>query len=108
MCELLDFFYVVEPVKRRVLSFFFFESLFVAGEWWAQKASEHPELQSFAIKVLSQTCEGASRYKLKRNVAEKLLLSKGVSPCEKQHLEELAFVHYNLHLQSSKLQSQTK
>ncbi|WZY95707.1 hypothetical protein YC2023_068036 [Brassica napus] len=80
----------------------------IPGEWWAQKASEHPELQSFAIKVLSQTCEGASRYKLKRNVAEKLLLSKGVSPCEKQHLEELAFVHYNLHLQSSKLQSQTK
>ncbi|KAG2272130.1 hypothetical protein Bca52824_066685 [Brassica carinata] len=80
----------------------------IPGEWWAQKASEHPELQSFAVKVLSQTCEGASRYKLKRNVAEKLLLSKGVSPCEKQHLEELAFVHYNLHLQSSKLQSQTK
>ncbi|KAF3589644.1 hypothetical protein F2Q69_00031760 [Brassica cretica] len=80
----------------------------IPGEWWAQKASEHPELQSFAIKVLSQTCEGASRYKLKRNVAEKLLLSKGVSPCEKQHLEGLAFVHYNLHLQSSKLQSQTK
>lgn len=80
----------------------------IPGEWWAQKASEHPELQSFAIKVLSQTCEGASRYKLKRNVAEKLLLSKVVSPCEKQHLEELAFVHYNLHLQSSKLQSQTK
>lgn len=71
-------------------------------EWWTQKASEHPELQSFAIKVLSQTCEGASRYNLKRNVAEKLLLTKGVSPCEKQHLEELAFVHYNLHLQSCK------
>ncbi|KAF3612036.1 hypothetical protein DY000_02050768 [Brassica cretica] len=80
----------------------------IPGEWWAQKASEHPELQSFAVKVLSQTCEGASRYKLKRNVAEKLLLSKGVSPCEKQHLEELTFVHYNLHLQSSKLLSQTK
>ncbi|KAL0900258.1 hypothetical protein Bca101_084219 [Brassica carinata] len=74
----------------------------IPGEWWVQNAREHPELQSFAIKVLSQTCEGASRYKLKRNVAEKLLLTRGVSPCEKQHLEELAFVHYNLHLQCCK------
>lgn len=70
------------------------------AEWWAEKASQHPELQSFAIKVLSQTCEGASRYMLKRRVAEKLLLTRGMSRCEKQHLEELAFVHYNLHLQS--------
>uniref|UniRef100_M4FE40 HAT C-terminal dimerisation domain-containing protein n=2 Tax=Brassica campestris TaxID=3711 RepID=M4FE40_BRACM len=68
------------------------------AEWWAEKASQHPELQSFAIKVLSQTCEGASRYMLKRRVAEKLLLTRGMSRCEKQHLEELAFVHYNLHL----------
>ncbi|XP_018438278.2 uncharacterized protein LOC108810674 [Raphanus sativus] len=72
------------------------------AEWWVQKASQHPELQSFAIKILSQTCEGASRYKLKRNVAEKLLLTRGMSRREKQHLEELAFVHYNLHLQRFK------
>ncbi|CAA7016288.1 unnamed protein product [Microthlaspi erraticum] len=72
------------------------------AEWWAQKASEHPELQSFAVKVLSQTCEGASRYKMKRSLAEKLLLTEGMSRSEQQHLEELAFVHYNLHLQSCK------
>ncbi|KFK38639.1 hypothetical protein AALP_AA3G140700 [Arabis alpina] len=71
-------------------------------EWWSQKASEYPELQSFAIKILSQTCEGASRYKLKRSLAEKLLLTEGMSHREKQHLEELAFVHYNLHLQRYK------
>ncbi|KAG2317910.1 hypothetical protein Bca52824_021032 [Brassica carinata] len=69
------------------------------AEWWAKRSSQHPELQSFAIKILSQTCEGASRYKLNRSVAEKLLLTRGMSHCEKQHLEELAFVHYNLHLQ---------
>ncbi|KAG2317912.1 hypothetical protein Bca52824_021034 [Brassica carinata] len=68
------------------------------AEWWAQNSSQHPELQSFAIKILSQTCEGASMYKLKRSVAEKLLLTRGMSQCEKQHLEEFAFVHYNLHL----------
>ncbi|CAN6926206.1 unnamed protein product [Brassica oleracea] len=58
------------------------------AEWWAQKASQHPELQSFAIKILSQTCEGASKYKLKRSVAEKLLLTRGMSRFEEQHLEE--------------------
>ncbi|VVA97444.1 unnamed protein product [Arabis nemorensis] len=72
------------------------------AEWWAQKASQCPELQSFAIKILSQTCEGASRYKLKRSLAEQLLLTEGLSRREKKHLEELAFVHYNLHLQSCK------
>ncbi|KAG7581746.1 HAT C-terminal dimerization domain [Arabidopsis suecica] len=71
-------------------------------DWWTEKASQHPELQSFAIKILSQTCEGASRYKLKRSLAEKLLLTEGMSHCERKHLEELAFVHYNLHLQSCK------
>ncbi|CAA7016287.1 unnamed protein product [Microthlaspi erraticum] len=72
------------------------------AEWWGQKASQYPELQSFAIKVLSQTCEGASRYKLKRNLAEKLLLTEGRSQFEQHQLEKLAFVHYNLHLQSCK------
>ncbi|XP_009135274.1 uncharacterized protein LOC103859489 [Brassica rapa] len=72
------------------------------GEWWAQKASQHPELQSFAIKVLSQTCEGASRYKLQSRLAEKLVPSEGMTSCEQERLEDLAFVHYNLHLKSCK------
>ncbi|KAJ0242437.1 HAT protein [Hirschfeldia incana] len=75
---------------------------FSPAEWWAEKASQYPELQSFAIKILSQTCEGASKYKLNRSIAEKLLLTRGMGSCEKQHQEELAFVHYNLHLQSCK------
>ncbi|VVB17561.1 unnamed protein product [Arabis nemorensis] len=72
------------------------------AEWWSQKANEYPELQSFAVKILSQTCEGASRYKLKRSFAEKLLFTEEMSHYEQYHLEELAFVHYNLHLQSYK------
>ncbi|KAG7631035.1 Ribonuclease H-like superfamily [Arabidopsis suecica] len=70
--------------------------------WWTQKASQYPELQNLAVKILSQTSEGASRYKLKRSVAEKLLLTEGMSHCERKHLEELAVVHYNLQLQSFK------
>ncbi|XP_024015260.1 uncharacterized protein LOC112088936 [Eutrema salsugineum] len=72
------------------------------AEWWAQKASKHRELQGFAIKILSQTCEGASRYKLERSFAEKMLLTEGMSHSELKHREELVFVHYNLHLQSCK------
>ncbi|XP_023641216.1 uncharacterized protein LOC17893898 isoform X2 [Capsella rubella] len=71
------------------------------AEWWAQKASHHPELQSFAFMILSQTCEGASRYKLKRSLAEKLLLTEGLSHREQHHQEELVYVHYNLQLQQS-------
>ena len=77
-------------------------NLSFAGEWWAQKASQHPELQSFAIKVLSQTCEGASRYKLQSRLAEKLVFTEGTTSCELERLEDLAFVHYNLHLKSCK------
>ncbi|XP_018485877.1 uncharacterized protein LOC108856544 [Raphanus sativus] len=72
------------------------------AEWWAQKASNHPELQSFAIKILSQTCEGASRYKLQSKLAEKLVLTEGMTSFEQERLEDLAFVHYNLHLKSCK------
>ena len=73
-----------------------------AVNWWTQKANQYPELQNLAVKILSQTSEGASRYKLKRSVAEKLLLTEGMSHCERKHLEELAVVHYNLQLQSCK------
>ncbi|KAJ0249374.1 HAT transposon superfamily protein [Hirschfeldia incana] len=72
------------------------------AEWWAQKVRKHPELQSFAIKVLSQTCEGASRYMLKSKLAEKLVLTEGMTSSEQERLEDLAFVHYNLHLKSCK------
>ncbi|EOA32116.1 hypothetical protein CARUB_v10015366mg [Capsella rubella] len=69
-------------------------------DWWTQNGGQHAELKSFAVKILSQTCEGAWKYKLKRGLAEKLLLTEGMSHCEKKHVEEMAFVHYNLHLQS--------
>uniref|UniRef100_A0A1J3IPW9 Uncharacterized protein n=2 Tax=Noccaea caerulescens TaxID=107243 RepID=A0A1J3IPW9_NOCCA len=52
-----------------------------------EKASQHLKLQTFAIKILSQTCEGASRYKLKKSLAGKMLLTEGRSHCEQQHLQ---------------------
>ncbi|KAK4791950.1 hypothetical protein SAY86_022385 [Trapa natans] len=64
--------------------------------WWSIYGRDCPELQSFAIRILSQTIEGPSAYGLKREMAERLLASE--MDCEKDQLRELAFVHYNLQL----------
>lgn len=66
--------------------------------WWSHYGRQYPELQRFAIRVLSQNCDGAARYGLKRRLAEKLLTS-GKNPIEQQQLSDLTFVHYNLQLQ---------
>lgn len=47
---------------------------------------------------MSQNCDGAGRYALKRSLAEKLLTT-GRNPIEQRRLHDLAFVHYNLQLQ---------
>lgn len=47
---------------------------------------------------MSQTCVGASKYRLNRSLAEKLL-TKGRDRTEEQLLSDLTFVHYNLQLQ---------
>ena len=67
--------------------------------WWSRYAQQYPEFQRFATRILSQTCDGASRYELKKSLAEKLLM-KGRNPIEQQRLSDLTFLHYNLHLQS--------
>ncbi|OMO73861.1 putative Zinc finger, BED-type [Corchorus olitorius] len=66
--------------------------------WWSNYGGEYPELQRLATRILSQTCVGASKYRLNRSLAEKLL-TKGRSPIEQQLLSDLTFVHYNLQLQ---------
>ncbi|XP_010527519.1 PREDICTED: uncharacterized protein LOC104804854 [Tarenaya hassleriana] len=68
------------------------------AEWWARKGNKHPELQRVAVKLLSQKCDGASRYKLKRSAAEKMLKEER-SPIVRRYLKDFAFVHYNLQLQ---------
>ncbi|KAI7986661.1 hypothetical protein LOK49_LG14G02252 [Camellia lanceoleosa] len=67
--------------------------------WWSYYGGQCPELQRLAIRILSQTCDGASKYQLKRSVAEKLL-TKGRNPIEQQRLNDLTFVHYNLQLRN--------
>ncbi|XP_057967557.1 uncharacterized protein LOC131157427 [Malania oleifera] len=66
--------------------------------WWSYYGGQCPELQRLAFRILSQTCDGASRYRLKRSLAEKLL-AKGRNLIEEQQLRDLTYVHYNLQLQ---------
>lgn len=72
----------------------------IAAEWWSHYGVQYPELQRFAIRILSQTCEGASKYSLKRSLSEKLL-TNGRNPIEQKRLSDLTYVHYNLQLQNS-------
>uniref|UniRef100_A0A2N9F9R9 DUF659 domain-containing protein n=1 Tax=Fagus sylvatica TaxID=28930 RepID=A0A2N9F9R9_FAGSY len=71
------------------------------AQWWSHYGSQYPELQRFAIRILSQNCDGALRYGLKRSLAEKLLTT-GRNPIEQRRLSDLTFVHYNLQLQQFK------
>ncbi|CAI9773562.1 unnamed protein product [Fraxinus pennsylvanica] len=66
--------------------------------WWTKYQEKYPQLQQLAIQILSQTCDGALKFKLKRSLAE-MLLTKGMNLIEQQKLRDLMFVHYNLQLQ---------
>ncbi|XP_004246932.2 uncharacterized protein [Solanum lycopersicum] len=68
------------------------------AQWWLKYEVEYPELERFAVRILSQTCDGASHYRLKRRLVE-TLHTKGRSEIEQQRLKDLVFVHCNLQLQ---------
>ncbi|CAI9767133.1 unnamed protein product [Fraxinus pennsylvanica] len=67
--------------------------------WWIKYGEKYPELQRLAIQILSQSCDGASKFHLKRSLAEKLL-TKGGNPSEQQTLRDLIFVNFNLQLKN--------
>ncbi|CAK9146146.1 unnamed protein product [Ilex paraguariensis] len=67
--------------------------------WWSKYGGHSPELQKLAIRILNQTSNGASKYDLRRSLAEKLL-TEGTNCVEEQRLRDLAFVHYNLQLRN--------
>ncbi|XP_022891994.1 uncharacterized protein LOC111406860 [Olea europaea var. sylvestris] len=66
--------------------------------WWKKFGEKYPELQRNATQILSQSCDGASKFKLKRSLVE-FLLTKGHNRIEQRTLKDLIFVHYNLQLQ---------
>lgn len=87
---------VLRSVKNQYLKLVYVK--LIAATWWSSYGENHPELQRFAVQILSQNCDGALRYGLKRTMAEKLL-TNGRNPVEQQRLKYLTFVHYNLQLQ---------
>ncbi|GFQ01468.1 hypothetical protein PHJA_002290700 [Phtheirospermum japonicum] len=67
--------------------------------WWSEYGIECPELQRLAVRVLGQTCDGASKFRLKRSLAE-TLLTKGRNRAEQKRLADMVFLRYNMHLKN--------
>ncbi|XP_010677169.2 uncharacterized protein LOC104892850 [Beta vulgaris subsp. vulgaris] len=70
--------------------------------WWSRFGDHCSDLQKLAIRILSQTCNGAEVYGLRRDVAEKLL-SSAKNVTENQKLHNLTYLHYNLKLKQFKM-----
>ncbi|KAK4430874.1 hypothetical protein Salat_0849200 [Sesamum alatum] len=67
--------------------------------WWSRYGGQCPELQKLAIRILSQTCDGASKFQLKRGLAEQLL-TRGRSQAEQKRAIDVVFLRYNMQLQN--------
>lgn len=67
--------------------------------WWSRYGGECPELQRLAIRILSQTCDGALKFQLKRSLAETLLI-KGRSRTDQKLQNDLVFLRYNMQLRN--------
>ncbi|KAL5200503.1 hypothetical protein ABZP36_021706 [Zizania latifolia] len=65
--------------------------------WWSAHGTDTPELQTFAIRILSQTCFGASRYNIDWSLSEQLHVVKRTY-LEQEKFRKLEYIHYNLRL----------
>ncbi|KAJ8464688.1 hypothetical protein OPV22_027240 [Ensete ventricosum] len=64
--------------------------------WWSMYGSDHPNLQRFAVRILSQTCSMTTS---DRACNENAYLHSSKNRLEQGKLNGLKFVHYNLHYQ---------
>ncbi|KAJ8460088.1 hypothetical protein OPV22_033014 [Ensete ventricosum] len=64
--------------------------------WWSMYASDYPDLQRFAVRILSQTCSMPS---FRRNCYINEYTHSSKNRLERVRLNDTTFVHYNLHLQ---------
>ncbi|KAG9445278.1 hypothetical protein H6P81_016618 [Aristolochia fimbriata] len=69
--------------------------------WWSLYASDYPDLQRFAIRILSQTCS-TTRCKKDLNILEQIN-PKLKNRLESERLNDLLYVHYNLSLQQRQM-----
>ncbi|KAM1285408.1 hypothetical protein ACFX13_028896 [Malus domestica] len=65
--------------------------------WWSLYGADYPDLQRLAVRILSQTCS-IIRSKRSGSIFERMY-SKKRNRLEQQRLNDLVFVHHNLHLQ---------
>ncbi|KAK3228588.1 hypothetical protein Dsin_000469 [Dipteronia sinensis] len=71
--------------------------------WWSLYAVDCPELQRLAIRILSQTCS-ITRCRRNWSMFERIHLKKK-NRLEHQRLNDLIFVHNNLHLQQRRAEA---
>ncbi|KAK4836636.1 hypothetical protein QYF36_025628 [Acer negundo] len=71
--------------------------------WWSLYAVDCPELQRLAIRILSQTCS-ITRCRRNWSMFERIH-SKKRNRLEHQRLNDLMFVHNNLHLQQRRAEA---
>ncbi|XP_010941564.1 uncharacterized protein [Elaeis guineensis] len=64
--------------------------------WWSLYASDYPDLQRFAVRILSQTCSITTS---DRTVTMNESVHSSKNRLEQERLNDLALVHYNLRLQ---------
>ncbi|KAF0932670.1 hypothetical protein E2562_011968 [Oryza meyeriana var. granulata] len=65
--------------------------------WWSAHGTDTPELKTFAIRILSQTCFGAPRYNIDWSLSEQLHVVKRPYP-EQERFQKMEYIHYNLRL----------
>ncbi|XP_073006374.1 uncharacterized protein [Typha latifolia] len=75
------------------------ESLFPAT-WWLLYSSDYPDLQRFAVRILSQTCSIATSG---RSWTMNECKNSNKNRLENERFNDLIFVHYNLHLQQRQM-----
>ncbi|XP_062178991.1 uncharacterized protein LOC133883633 [Phragmites australis] len=68
--------------------------------WWLRHGAGMPQLQSFATRILSQTCFGASRYNLDKSLSERLHTEMRAYP-DQERFRKMEYIHYNLRLANS-------
>eukprot|EP00253_Pinus_taeda_P027215 PITA_27215 len=75
------------------------------AHWWESFGGQCPQLQRFAIRVLSQTCS-VSRCERNWSVFERIHTKKR-NRLEQKRLNDIVFVQYNLPLSRNQMMSKT-
>ena len=79
--------------------------MFFAAQWWEAFGGQCPQLQRFAIRILSQTCSASG---CERNwVVFERIHTKKRNRLDKKRLNDLVYVQYNLWLRRNHLLNKT-